>query len=278
MKGFEITTNSSGEAKEQAERGQAASVLLEHMSCLVESTVKARSSSSSSSSLSSLSSSSSSSSDAFESDRFIDKLKGLVLNKAIKRKMKKKEKALRKLDSRKIKWSWSSDGDDDTKSGEEWEKQENVEERVFGQETTTGTASLLFQRKKLSEMLSPQMNPRMENRTQATLKKNLETMLGRGRGETNIEYRERVVTNNPRHQAEQHQPQAEQHRHHQAERDNIFEDRPRVVTINQQNNHQHQAEQHRHQSEQHTIEDDREKVVKNNHLPEAELHRPQAGD
>ncbi|XP_069168735.1 putative leucine-rich repeat-containing protein DDB_G0290503 [Procambarus clarkii] len=74
--------------------------------------------------------------DAFESDRFIDKLKGLVLNKVIKRKMKKKEKALRKLDSRKIKWPWSSDGDDDTKSGEEWEKQENVEERVFGQETT----------------------------------------------------------------------------------------------------------------------------------------------
>nr|XP_045613075.1 ADP-ribosylation factor-like protein 6-interacting protein 4 [Procambarus clarkii] len=140
MKGFEITTNSSGEAKEQAERGQAASVLLEQMSCLVESTVKARSSSSSLSSLSSSSSSSlSSSSDAFESDRFIDKLKGLVLNKAIKRKMKKKEKALRKLDSRKIKWPWSSDGDDDTKSGEEWEKQENVEERVFGQETTTGT-------------------------------------------------------------------------------------------------------------------------------------------
>nr|XP_045586791.1 ADP-ribosylation factor-like protein 6-interacting protein 4 [Procambarus clarkii]XP_045589873.1 ADP-ribosylation factor-like protein 6-interacting protein 4 [Procambarus clarkii] len=148
MKGFEITTNSSGEAKEQAERGQAASVLLEQMSCLVESTVKARSSSSSSSSLSSLSSSSSSSlsssSDTFESDRLIDKLKGLVLNKAIKRKMKKKEKALRKLDSRKIKWPWSSDGDDDTKSGEEWEKQENVEERVFGQETTTGTENILM--------------------------------------------------------------------------------------------------------------------------------------
>nr|XP_045588151.1 ADP-ribosylation factor-like protein 6-interacting protein 4 [Procambarus clarkii] len=145
MKGFEITTNSSGEAKEQAERGQAASVLLEQMSCLVESTVKARSSSSSSlSSLSSSSSSSlSSSSDAFESDRLIDKLKGLVLNKAIKRKMKKKEKALRKLNFRKIKWLWSSDGDDDTKSGEEWEKQENVEERVYGQETTTGTAPQL---------------------------------------------------------------------------------------------------------------------------------------
>lgn len=57
--------------------------------------------------------------------------------------MKKKEKALRKLDSRKIKWPWSSDGDDDTKSGEEWEKQENVEERVFGQETTTGTGMYL---------------------------------------------------------------------------------------------------------------------------------------
>nr|XP_045617460.1 ADP-ribosylation factor-like protein 6-interacting protein 4 [Procambarus clarkii] len=139
MKGFEITTNSSGEAKEQTERGQAASVLLEHMSCLVASTVKARSSSSSSSSLSSLSSSS----DSFESDRFIDKLKGLVLNKAIKRKKKKKEKALRKHDSIKIKWPWSSDGDNDTKSGEEWEKQENVEELVFGQETTTGTGMYL---------------------------------------------------------------------------------------------------------------------------------------
>ncbi|XP_069182760.1 putative leucine-rich repeat-containing protein DDB_G0290503 [Procambarus clarkii] len=81
---------------------------------------------------------------SFESDRFIDKLKGLVLNKAIKRKKKKKEKALRKLDSSKIKWPWSSDGDDDTKSGEEWEKQENVEERVFGQETTTGTENIIM--------------------------------------------------------------------------------------------------------------------------------------